>query len=106
MGIAVSRRMQEELAVECPVSFLYKFQYQAFFADVGAEHEVCSVYRGVYDGPVEINATEVADIRYFSPPELDAEIEKNPDRFTPWFKLEWEELTRGRHSTDSRQAAR
>lgn len=92
MEIAVGRRMREELGVECTVSFLYKFQYQAFFADVGAEHEVCSVFYGIHDGPVEFNITEVAAVRYLSPQELDLEIERNPDQFTPWFKLEWDEI--------------
>ncbi len=92
MELAVQRRMQDELGVQCPLTFLYKFEYQASFEDVGAEHEVCSVYRGQYDGPINANETEIADLRFFTPAEVDDKIEIEPDVFTPWFKLEWSRI--------------
>src|SRR3984885_16065783 len=46
MESATRRRLREELGLRCPLHFLYKFQYQAQFDPVGAEHELCSVFIG------------------------------------------------------------
>ena len=89
MEVAVSRRLLQELGFDCPLSYLYKFRYQAPFGDLGAEHEYCWVYAGRYDGPVDANVSEIADWRFIDIKSLNGELETRPDRFTPWFKLEW-----------------
>ena len=89
MSIALQRRLQQELRINCQAEFLYKFEYQATFGDLGSEHELCSVYAGISDDSVRANALEVNDCRFVSPQELNQELEEFPERFTPWFKLEW-----------------
>jgi isopentenyl-diphosphate delta-isomerase len=39
-----------------------------------------------------INTTEIANGRWTLPAALDAELASSPERFTPWFKLEWHAL--------------
>jgi isopentenyl-diphosphate delta-isomerase len=92
-AVALQRRLQEELGVQCPLTFLYKFEYQVPFGDLGAECEVCSVYRGTYDGELNINETEIAEVRYLAPEALLRQVEQDPDSFTPWFKMELEKIT-------------
>ena len=89
MDEATSRRLLEELGFDCPLEFLYKFKYQAQYGAIGAEHEYCWVYYGRYDGPVDVNVSEIADWRWVGIGELEAELEESPERFTPWFKMEW-----------------
>lgn len=89
MEEAVSRRLAQELGFACPLRFLYKFKYQAQYGAVGAEHEYCWVYHGRYDGAVDANVSEIAEWRYIGVAELEAELETAPERFTPWFKMEW-----------------
>lgn len=89
---STQRRLREELSVVARPEFLYRFRYQALFGDVGAEHELCSVYIARSDAPVRVNDNEVADWRYISPDELDRELAENPQRYTPWLKLEWPRL--------------
>jgi len=89
MTEAVRRRLEQELRISCDLSYLYKFEYHARYGDVGSEHELCWVYAGYSDDPVRANGTEVNDCRYISPEDLDRELETRPERFTPWFKLEW-----------------
>lgn len=89
METAVSRRLEQELGFECPLTFLYKFKYHAQYGAVGAEHEYCWVYFGRYDGPVDVNVNEIGDWRFVGVGDLDAELEASPERFTPWFKMEW-----------------
>jgi isopentenyl-diphosphate delta-isomerase len=89
MAVAVTRRLTQELGFSCPLEYLYKFKYQAQFGVVGAEHELCSVYFGRYDGPVDANVNEIAAWRYVGVEALEQELKAAPDTFTPWFKMEW-----------------
>jgi len=89
MEFAVSRRLEQELGFSCDLTYLYKFRYQAPFGDIGSEHEYCWVYVGYYDGPVDANVSEIASWRSIDIKSLNRELETDPDRFTPWFKLEW-----------------
>ncbi|RPI59891.1 MAG: isopentenyl-diphosphate Delta-isomerase, partial [Lysobacterales bacterium] len=89
MATAVTRRLTQELGFTCPLEFLYKFKYQAQFGAVGAEHELCSVYFGRHDGPVDVNVTEIAAWRFVGVDALERELATAPETFTPWFKMEW-----------------
>jgi isopentenyl-diphosphate Delta-isomerase len=89
MAEAVTRRLQQELGFACPLEYLYKFKYHAQFGAVGAEHELCSVYFGRYDGPVDVNISEIAAWRFVGVEALERELKRTPETFTPWFKMEW-----------------
>ena len=93
MEQALSRRLAEELGVECQLHFLYKFKYHAQYGAVGAEHEYCWVYYGRYNGSVDVNAREISEIRYVPAASMDDEIAASPDSFTPWLKMEWSQIT-------------
>jgi isopentenyl-diphosphate delta-isomerase len=89
MATAVTRRLSQELGFTCPLEYLYKFKYHAQFGAVGAEPELCSVYFGRHDGPVDVNVTEIAAWRFVGVEALEAELAALPETFTPWFKMEW-----------------
>jgi isopentenyl-diphosphate delta-isomerase len=89
---AAHRRLSEELGISTPLTFLFKFAYQARFNDVGSENELCSVFIGQSDHPIQADPAEIDAWRFVSIPELEAEMDQNPDRFTPWFKIEWRRL--------------
>jgi isopentenyl-diphosphate delta-isomerase len=91
---AARRRLREELAIDAPLTFLYRFQYQALFGDVGAENELCSVYAGKVQGPlgIEVNPSEIADWRWIDCAEVDRMVADRSARVTPWFVMEWRRL--------------
>jgi isopentenyl-diphosphate delta-isomerase len=89
MDGAVQRRLRQELQISSELQFLYKFQYQASYGDVGSENEMCWVYVGVTDDEVWPNPNEVGDHRWVTPARLDDEMDATPDIFTPWFRMEW-----------------
>ena len=91
---AALRRIKQELNVECSLSFLYKFQYQENYNDIGGEHELCSVFYGLYDGSVHCNENEIEDWRMISSTQLHEEIDQSNVLYTPWLKLEWSEITK------------
>ena len=93
MERAVSRRLQQELGFECPLTLLYKFKYHAQYGVVGAEREYCWVYYGRYDGTVNANLNEVADWRFVGIDELEVELGACPESYTPWLKMEWTEIS-------------
>ena len=90
---AARRRINEELGVDCDLRYLYKFEYHAEFGDIGSEHELCYVYAGHFDGVVNPDPDEVADYRFVTPEELTAAIAADGDKYSPWLKLEWAEIT-------------
>ncbi len=89
LDVAAHRRLRQELGVVCALEFLYKFEYHAFFEGIGAEHELCHVFAGRFDGKVDANPTEISETRLLGSAEIDQELAANPAAFTPWFKLEW-----------------
>ncbi|TAL92659.1 MAG: isopentenyl-diphosphate Delta-isomerase [Rhodanobacter sp.] len=91
MEQATERRLQQELGMRCPLRFLFKFEYQADYRGLGAEHELCWVYSGICTTPVHANANEIEAWRFVTPAELDREMATDPERFTPWLKLEWQQ---------------
>ncbi len=90
---AAKRRVREELRLDCRLSFLYKFRYQAAFGTVGSEHELCYVYAGHASGIIHTDPLEIAAIRWITPADLGHEIAADPGRFSPWMKLEWQQIT-------------
>jgi isopentenyl-diphosphate delta-isomerase len=91
---AVHRRLREELAVDADLLYLYRFQYQAEFGEIGSEHELCSVYVGKIPAPVriDVNPSEIAAWQWITCGEVDRLIREQPEQVTPWFVMEWRRL--------------
>jgi isopentenyl-diphosphate delta-isomerase len=92
MDQAVSRRLRQELGMECPLVFLYKFEYQAAVDDQGSENELCWVYAGRCNEEPTINPNEIAAWQWVNPTSLDDQIINQSHLFAPWFQLEWPEV--------------
>jgi isopentenyl-diphosphate delta-isomerase len=92
MEVATQRRLGDELNAKAVLEYVYKFRYQANFGDLGSEHELCHVFLGRLQSKVLANDEEIAAIRFVGAKDLDAELAESPERYTPWFKLEWEAL--------------
>ena len=93
MDTAIQRRLHEELGVRCALQFLFKFQYQAQWDANGAENELCSVYIGRTQNPIQADPEEIAGLRWVSPEQLQGEMAlRRPGQFTPWFIMEWERI--------------
>ena len=90
--VAAQRRVAEELGLETDLSFLFKFEYCARFAELGTEHELCSVYAGHVDREPAVNTTEIQAWEWITPAELNRRIKRMPNNFTPWLQLEWARL--------------
>jgi isopentenyl-diphosphate delta-isomerase len=94
MDNAIARRLQEELGITAELEFLFKFEYQKQYDAHSAEHELCWVYAGRSAERPRANVDEIAAWRYVTPQALQAAIICAPERFTPWFKIEWARILR------------
>jgi isopentenyl-diphosphate delta-isomerase len=88
---AAHRRLREELNIDTPLYFLYQFQYQAPYQDLGSEHELCSVYLGQlpHTFSININSNEIAAYQWLDYNQVDALIADLQIKTTPWFMMEW-----------------
>jgi len=94
MNSATHRRVREELGVEAPLQYVYKFIYQADFGDVGAEHELCHVFIGQVEDPrIQVHPDEIAGWRWVEFDQVAELLDKGPEPCTPWFRMEWKALT-------------
>ena len=91
---AAQRRLIEELGIDVPLTYVYKFAYQARYDETGSENELCTVFVGQTDQDIQADPDEINAWRYLSGEELDAELAESPERYTPWLKLEWKKLRR------------
>ena len=94
LGDAVHRRVREELGVAAEIQSIYRFEYQAAYADLGSEHELCHVFlaRMHGDSQVSVHEDEIAAWRWVSLDEVDALHRYKADMLTPWFLMEWRAL--------------
>jgi len=89
---AVHRRLKEELGIDTDLQYLYKFEYQASFENVGSEHELCSVYIGKKTGKIIANPNEIAEWKFIDLNQLEHDIAEQSEAFSPWFKMEINEI--------------
>jgi isopentenyl-diphosphate delta-isomerase len=89
---AAARRVRQELNLQAELHFTFKFEYHARYLDLGAEHELCSVFIGGFEGAPQVNRSEIADWRFLDPEALDRALGDDPDAYSPWLHLEWPRL--------------
>jgi isopentenyl-diphosphate Delta-isomerase len=89
---ATHRRLKEELGIDTEIKYLFKFQYQANFEDIGSENELCSVYIGRSENQIVVNENEIAEWKFIDIEQMEKEMEEHPENFTPWFKMEWDQI--------------
>lgn len=99
MEEAVQRRLKEEMGVAVPLTYLYKFEYQARYKNIGIEHELCWVYIGKVMDKIKVHPDEIADCKFINIDELEEAMRQRPDLYTPWFHLEWAYIKK-HHWTD------
>lgn len=86
MERAIHRRLQEEMGFDCPLTYQFKFKYQAQLDHGLMEHEIDHVYIGQYNADFTVNPEEVAAVRWATMDQIREEIQRHPEQFTVWFK--------------------
>src|SRR3989344_4325068 len=84
---AADRRLKEEMGFSSPLKELFRFVYEAKMDKTLGEHELDVVFEGMYEGLVKPDPNEAADFKWVKVEELKKDIVKNPEIYTPWFKM-------------------
>jgi isopentenyl-diphosphate delta-isomerase len=86
---AAHRRLQEEMGMNAPAPLekLLDFVYRAEFDNNMIEHELDHVFVGQSEDEPKINPEEVESYKWMDLDELKADIENNPEIYTAWFKI-------------------
>jgi isopentenyl-diphosphate delta-isomerase len=83
--IAAQKRLRLEMGIECQLDYLTNFYYHAPWPQAnGAEHEICYIFVGHYDGLIKPNELEVADYQWLGAEELQEKIKNQPQDYAPW----------------------
>jgi isopentenyl-diphosphate delta-isomerase len=89
---AASRRTREELGCEPELQKIHSFIYKAALDNNLTEHEFDHVLVGNFEGEMNLNIDEVSEIVYLPVQQIRQEMNEQPDKFTVWFKIIFEEV--------------
>jgi isopentenyl-diphosphate delta-isomerase len=84
---AGKRRLQEEMGFVCDLKEVFWFVYKAPFDNGLTEHELDHVMVGYFDKDPIINKKEVEDYKWMDVEAVKLDIKTNPDIYTEWFKI-------------------
>ena len=84
---AGKRRLYEEMGFSCELEEIFKFIYKAPFDNGLTEHELDHVLIGYYNENPKINLDEVDDYTWMSLSDIKKDIIENPNKYTVWFKI-------------------
>lgn len=85
---AAERRVFEELGIRLQLKEEFNFTYSAEMENrVWGENEIDYVFTGAYEGKIEPNPDEISDYEWIEINKLRTDIEKNYNKYTPWFKI-------------------
>ena len=89
---AGTRRLFEEMGFTTELKELFHFIYKAPFDNGLTEHELDHVMIGYYNEAPKINLDEVASWKWMSIEAVKHDIAKQPQLYTVWFKIIFEEF--------------
>ena len=89
---AATRRLQEEMGMQCELKEIFTFIYMAEVGNGLTEHEFDHVLIGTSDDIPQINPEEVESYKYLFINDIKQQMSEHPEWFTEWFKIAFVEL--------------
>ena len=89
---AASRRLKEEMGIDCPLEEIFSFIYKSTFDDGLIEHELDHVFVGKSDTTPDPDRNEVWEWKTLSLDGIREEMTSHPDLFTSWFRICFERM--------------
>lgn len=89
---AGQRRLFEEMGFVTELKELFHFIYKAPFDNGLTEHELDHVMIGRFDSEPKINPEEVASWKWMTIDSVKNDMKNNPDLYTIWFKIIFDEF--------------
>ena len=92
-GAGIRRSKQELNVVVKKLDRKLDYTYFAKFGDY-CENEFCVLLTGKLEAPARPNPDEIMETKLVTMKELGDDVKKNPDRYTPWFKIAYDMYTK------------
>ena len=89
---AASRRLMEEMGMQCEMHEVFTFIYKAPVGLGLIEHEYDHVFFGQSDDTPVINTDEVASWKYMSLDDIAMDLKAHPEQYTEWFKIAFDKI--------------
>jgi len=86
---AAQRRLREEMGFACQLQRIGAMQYSLDVGNGLLEREYLHLFVGQWNGEPVPAADEVSRWRWCATSAIDALIDRQASRFTPWFPLTW-----------------
>ncbi|MEQ1670458.1 MAG: isopentenyl-diphosphate Delta-isomerase [Hyphomicrobium sp.] len=83
---AASRRLVEEMGLNCPLTPLGSITYRAEFDNGLIEHEIVHVFRGLHDGAVTPNPDEADGYSWRTLDDVRRDVDAAPNNYSVWFR--------------------
>lgn len=84
---AAHRRLFEEMGFDCHLDQKHKFIYKTHLDNSLTEHELDYIFRGTYNGDINVNEAEVAYFKWVNLDWLKDDVDNNGQLYTVWFKI-------------------
>jgi isopentenyl-diphosphate delta-isomerase len=84
---AASRRLQEEMGMNCELTYAFHFTYRADMGNGFIEHEYDHVFMGISDELPILNREEAADFKYMAIADLGKELNDHPENYSQWLNI-------------------
>lgn len=91
---AGKRRLKEELGISAELKKVFTFVYHERCGGY-AEWENCALLVGYSDDSPIRNPDEVSDVSHVYLDVLRKGIDKNPEKYTPWFRIAFDKFWNG-----------
>ena len=83
---AAVRRLTEELNIQAALESKGAITYKLLDEKSGlTEHEYDLIFSGEFNGEFNFNENEIEEVKWISVSKLKREMNKEPEKFTPWF---------------------
>jgi len=89
---AASRRLMEEMGMHTELFTAFSFIYKSELDHGLTEHELDHVLIGFSDELPQMNPSEVEDYCYLEPNVLEIGMRNDPEEYTEWLKICFEQL--------------
>lgn len=86
------RRLSEEMGMYSDLNLVHEFVYRTPFDNGLVEYEYDHVYMGFSDVLPMINPEEASDYKYMNLQDLSKSMQLNPEIYTSWFKICFDEI--------------
>ncbi len=90
INTSLQRKLNQEMGFTCALNYAFRFTYRSELDNGLIEYEIDHIYVGKSDTIPKPNPDEVCDWKYSAPAIIAQDMQRDPSKFTPWFKMLFE----------------